>query len=150
MTTLKIIPVTNPDISNFELADRRYGFWYLHGDLESLCRYDIGYFYEFPEESKETLDWKVLNMDVTEVTEFIPVKASYLQGIYPVEVYGIEEKCVGYFWITEERDILAKNTKTGEERAFKIWTQRGLVCLESDVQGNKDAKKKYIEKYEFL
>lgn len=116
-------PSNTRTFEDIPLEEREYAsFWYLHGKLEELVGYD-----------KAT---------VTNLKEggFGKISEEYgymmcLDGIVPVEIEGIPDPCVGYFWITEYTDI---------------WVQRGLVCLKSDLEGCEYAERKYKEKPNFL
>ena len=124
--------------------------WYLHGKLEDLCHYDLATIYnmsDFPENIKTTLRYKTMINDKTTVEELNYFGKSYLQGVYPVEVYGVQEECVGYFWITDERECKASVIpgNSGDPRGFINWMQRGLVCLKSDKEATEYAEKCYAE-----
>lgn len=122
--------------------------WYLHGKLEELCHYDLASIYnmsDFPENIKTTLRWGTMIDDKTTVERLDYFGKSYLQGIYPVEVYGVSEECIGYFWITDERECVASVINSGDHRKFTNWMQRGLVCLKSDKEAIEYAKQKYTE-----
>ena len=131
MNTLKLIadwrygnkPKDTRNYEDIDPNEREYaGFWYLHGKLQDLVGYD-----------KAT---------VTNLKEggFGKISEEYgymmcFDGIVPVEIEGIPEPCVGYFWTTKYTDI---------------WVQRGLVCLKSDLEGCEYAERKYKEKPNFL
>lgn len=116
-------PKDTRDYEDIDPNEREYAsFWYLHGKLEELVGYD-----------KAT---------VTNLREggFGKNSEEYgymmcFDGIVPVEIEGIPDPCVGYFWITEYTDT---------------WVQRGLVCLKSDLSGCEYAEHKYKEKPNFL
>lgn len=82
--------------------------WYIDGELEKLVGYDIG----------EILNFGELQLKKANPSDPIAI---YLDGIYEVEVIGIDSPCIGYFWI-DNRD-----------------EQRGLVCLVSDIESRKRA-----------
>lgn len=112
-------PKDTRDYEDIDPNEREYAsFWYLHGKLEELVGYDKATVTnlregEFGKDSKEYGYMMCLD------------------GIVPVEIEGIPDPCVGYFWITEYTDI---------------WVQRGLVCLKSDLEGCEYAESKYKEK----
>ena len=118
-------------------------WWYLHGELESITGYDkataincysLGI-------SKETLHWSSISgRYVGEVFDEEPYFRMYFNGIIPVEVEGIDKKCIGYFWTTDEHDILYKG------RLYSYWCQRGLVCCVDDLEACKYAEKKMNER----
>lgn len=151
--TLKIIPYTSEDLDDVIKSAGKdnldnNSWWYLHGDLERRCGYDKAFIYnmsDFPDEYIEVLEWREINGRETEVPEFIYRKEAHLHGIYPVEVYGVPEPCLGFFWITGERKITATNKRSGEKRDFMYWEQRGLVVLESDKEEVEYARKRYEE-----
>jgi hypothetical protein len=127
--TLKILPMRY-DGTYFEMSkeesdkmydsfneDIRSSFsgWYLDGELEALVGYDQGLITNI-EEFPEFID--------VSIKPFIKTK---INGIFNVEVYGIDESCIGYFWTTIEG-------------------QRGLVELVSDEEGVKYATSRYTRK----
>jgi hypothetical protein len=75
-------------------------WWYLHGDLEDIVGYDKGL---------------ILNPE-----DFGP-------GIFEVEVEGISDPCIGYFWNAMDRLV-------------------GLVGLKKDEPSMKYIKEKYNSK----
>lgn len=96
-------------------SKRSGSWWYLHGELQSRVGYDKGFITNIlPEEMNETC---------TDIA---------LEGIYPIEVVGIPEPCIGYFWVTRQG------------------MGRGLVCLESDVRERMEAEALYSVKAELL
>ena len=122
--------------------------WYLHGKLEDMCGYDLATIYnmsEFLENIKMTLRWGTMVNDKTEIDTLDFFGKSYLHGIYPVEVYGIQEECVGYFWITDERECIASVPTPEGKIKFTDWYQRGLVCLKSDLEAIKYAEDCYAK-----
>jgi len=117
---ISVISVQN-ELSEKMCIPTIHNGWYLHGVLEDRLGYDIANCYEISDECPcvdENINGYVL-------------KALRIEGIYPVKVYGIDEECIGYFWLQKMgNDII----------------QRGLVVLASDEEGWKDAEKKYKEK----
>lgn len=100
-------------------------WWYLHGDLESIVGYDKGVFCNL-----EEFPLLIKNCYFNGNKEYFDV-VCLKDGIYDVEVIGIKEPCIGYFWISNHYDIPEC---------------RGLVCLKSDKEGCEYAFKKYNEK----
>ena len=97
--------------------------WYLHGHLETRFAIDSAYMY--------------VNNDVVEkVCSHMTgngIPHMFLNdGIYNVYVYGIVEKCTGFFWIV-------KDTET-------VWRQRGIVVLNSDTESFKEAMELFNNK----
>ena len=122
-------------------------WWYLHGKLAEIVGYDkamatnckSGGF------AKDTINWSEIDGDtVINVSDKIPTHKMYVNGIIDVEIEGINEPCVGYFWTTYDKKIY------WEGKAYDFWEQRGLVCLKSDEEGCKDAKTRYDLKCKFL
>lgn len=123
-------------------------WWYLHGDLEDKISYDQGVAYNYVELGlyKETPDWSMIRgNEVTELHSNELRKRMYFNGIIDVEVFGINEPCVGYFWTVDKSDITNLDGKK-----YPHWEQRGLVCLKSDKQGCEYALKKYNERSTWL
>lgn len=141
MKTIKIISdkdETNRD-SVLKLSQdiqESYG-WYLHGELEKLLDYDLGSIYNLEEFPENLIDSAIINND-----EIKYIKKSRFNGIYPVEVLGVESPCIGYFWIVREKN------ETIDGVPYETWYQRGLVVLEGDIKGKKYAEKCYKEKRE--
>ena len=120
-------------------------WWYLHCNLEDYVGYDkataincdsIGI-------SKETIYATcIIGNKVESVFHENIHKEMHFTGIIDVEIEGIDKPCIGYFWVTKERDIIWKN------KTYPYWKQRGLVCFKDDIDGCKDAYKKYSEQLE--
>lgn len=119
-------------------------WWYLHGQLTDLVHYDKGTVINTREYgcAKETIGWKELDGDqVKSLHTLEPYYEMYLNAAdIPVEIEGIEEPCIGFFWTTEEHSIWYK----GKE--YPYWKQRGLVCLVSDLESIEYARNKYERK----
>jgi hypothetical protein len=116
-------PSNTRDYEDLDPNEREYAsFWYLHGKLEELVGYDKATVTNLKEGGfgKDSKEYGYMMC---------------LDGIVPVEIEGIHDPCVGYFWITKYTDI---------------WVQRGLVCLKSDFEGCEYAERKYKEKPNFL
>ena len=87
--------------------------------------------------NSETLVGTVKNINL--------VPELYVNDIIECKVYGISEKCIGYFWTIEEEDIqllLPDNTTI----LSKYWRQRGLVCLESATEDRNYALDCFLKK----
>lgn len=95
--------------------------WYLHGLLEDLFGYDKAWFLDLPE--------KYLVDRYIDRYEF---KESFINGIVECQVEGYDGPCTGYFWVTPDG------------------IQRGLVCSNSDMEANKDAKERYEKRVTYL
>ena len=118
-------------------------WWYLHGELEAEAGYDkataincysLGI-------SKETLHWSsIRGRHVEEVFDEEPYFRMYFNGTISVEVEGIDKKCIGYFWTTDEHDIIYNG------RFYPYWCQRGLVCCVDDVEARAYAEKEMNER----
>lgn len=157
---LKMVCDWNPEAQNLikkALEENKFNldrnsWWYLHGKLEKLCNYDkavVLNLSEFPEYQGDTLKWTSIVGDIAEVTKFEENKEIKINDIIPVQVIGINEPCIGYFWTTDERTVTAQ-CKNGRTRKFQHWCQRGLVCLKDDTEACKYAKEKYLKKTSHL
>ena len=157
---LKMVCEWNPEAQNLikkALEEDKFNldrnsWWYLHGELESLCHYNkavVLNLSEFPEYQGDTLKWTSIIGDVAEVNKFEENKEIKINDIIPVQVIGIDKPCIGYFWTTDERTVTAQ-CKNGRTREFQHWCQRGLVCLSEDIESCKEAKEKYLKKTSIL
>ena len=119
-------------------------WWYLHGELEDRAGYDkatctncreIGL--SFP-----TINWTgITGSEVTSVgNDRLEINVMHFTGIINVEIDGLDEPCVGFFWTTDERIVQYK------DKLYPLWKQRGLVCLKSDKEAVEYAKEKWVEK----
>lgn len=118
------------------------GSWYFHGKLEEMFCYDLGILYDLDEEYlRPTLKYNELYDGKTSLNEYRIIKKPHITGIYPVNVYGVYEKCLGFFWI-EDKEICEDLVSS---RKFPKWTQRGLIVLESDKKSVKHVKRYYNE-----
>ena len=153
---LKIICDRDPNYNNVVTLEKvkggdtdRNGWWYLDGRLEKECGYDKGTVYnlsEHPSLRKETLDWESIEGDcVTKMRSYNRHYEMYANGEVEVEVDGIEEECIGIFWTTRERLV-----KTDKGIKFKVWDQRGLVCMKTDTEAIERARKKRMERTQNL
>ncbi|MBP3732413.1 MAG: hypothetical protein J6I84_04125 [Bacilli bacterium] len=119
-------------------------WWYLHGQLSERVHYDKGTIINTREYgcAKETIGWEELDGNqVKSIHSPGPYYEMYLNAAdVLVEVEGIEEPCIGFFWTTEEHSIWYN----GKE--YPNWKQRGLVCLESDLKSIEYARNKYERK----
>ena len=106
-------------------------WWYLHGNLESEVGYDKGVILEGPGISKTFID-KDINEEYTRW--YLP------DGIYEVEVLGINKPCIGYFWTSMEEF----SNIEGE-----VPHMYGLVLYKDDPE-NKYAYKMYACKSHIL
>lgn len=152
--TLKMVCDYNPDakklieeaVQENEFNLDRNSWWFLHGKLEALCGgYDkatVLNLSEFPEYQGDTLKWTEIQGDIAIVQKFEKKKEMKINGIIPVKVVGVDEPCIGYFWITDEKTVTAVNEKK-KEKQFQYWSQKGYVCLASDIEGCAQAKEEY-------
>lgn len=147
--TIKI--VSDKDEENLDLLSgipqdiQESSGWYLHGKLEEYLGYDLGSIYNLEELSEDLLETVVTTVLSSGADKVKYVKRSHFNGIYPVEVLGVESPCIGYFWTTDEQDKTVTDLD-GTPKSFKIWKQRGLVVLESDLKGKRYAEDCYIRK----
>ena len=138
--------VTQEKLKNGDLD--RNSWWYLDGQLERECGYDKATVYnlsEFPNLRKETLDWSSISGDQAEVRGYSKHYEMHADGEFEVELRGIKEECIGIFWTTRERMV-----KTDKGIRFKVWDQRGLVCMCSDKEAIERARRKRARKEENL
>lgn len=126
-----------------------HGAWYLHGELESLVGYDIAYATNCKTAgySRQTINYSCISgSKVCELREDgnLMRYEMHLDGIVPVKVKGVEERCVGYFWTVELTDAQYEGV------SYTIYEQRGLVCLESDKEGREYALSAFKERRNHL
>lgn len=155
MKKLKIICNWDPEFDKVVTLERykrgdtdRNGWWYLDGRLERECGYDKGTVYnlsEFPNLREETLDWSSISGEHAEVRGYSKHYEMHADGEFEVEVYGIKEECIGIFWTTRERLV---GTQKGIK--FKVWDQRGLVCMKTDTEAIERARRKRAQRTENL
>lgn len=120
-------------------------WWYLHGELESLVGYDKAFTLNCKSAgySRETINWAILSGTRVKKLHEDGVATRfemYVNGVIPVEVTGVTQPCVGYFWVTEEREV------EFDGEYYPVWCQRGLVVLESDWESRKYAMEKMSER----
>ena len=120
----KIVPTGYPgEREELPYSEDRlfYGnWWYLHG-LEDIFGYDKAWFLDLPEQYL-----------VDRYLDKYEFKESFINGIVECQVEGYDGPCTGYFWVTPEG------------------IQRGLVCPNSDIEANKDAKERYDARVTYL
>lgn len=95
--------------------------WYLHGELETIVGFDIavptnavklGYYAE-----------TVLNY-ISEPPRVC--KQFCFDGLINVEVEGLNEPCLGIFY------VIPTMFRSANGRMYPTWKQKGFVCLERD------------------
>lgn len=134
--------VTKEKIENGDLD--RNSWWYLDGRLERECGYDKGTVYnlsEYPNLRKETLDWSSISGEHAEVRSYTKHFEMHANGEFEVEMYGVTEPCIAFFWTTRERMV-----KTDKGISFKVWDQRGLVCMKTDKEAIERARRKRAQR----
>lgn len=157
---LKIVPNSYEDsLGIAELAKKEspwnvdIGFyWYLDGELQKKVGCDQATIINlswFPEFLEDILFWTEIKeikrlSYITRVDRFIKQKRAKINNIIPVEILGISEECIGFFWTTDKLDITAID-KNNNEQKFFTWRQRGLVCLKSDIDACRKAERYYKE-----
>lgn len=104
-------------------------WWYLHGDLESEIGYDHGVMCNLSD-----FNLLIKNCYYNGNDAYFDV-ICLEDGIYDVEVIGIDKPCVGYFWIIDKEHIPKC---------------RGLVCFKDDTEACMYAEQKYKEKSQYL
>ena len=97
-----------------------FNSFYLHGELEEDLGYDICEIMNFG-------DLDVQYHKVTEDTTIVTIP----DGIYDVEVIGIDKPCVGYFWNDSDN-------------------QRGLICYKTDFEACEYAMEKFNERAKII
>lgn len=137
-------PEGTRDYEDIPMEERDWNsWWYLHGRLEGIVHYDkatvtncfSGGF------AKETINWGSISGDkVEKLVNWRPALMICLDEIVDVEIEGISEPCKGYFWTNNYRTVYWEN------KPYKIWHQRGLVCLADDKKSCEYALKKMKEK----
>lgn len=115
----------------FISGSRMASGWYFHGHLEDDLGYDLGVI-----TNKDELPVKGLTVHYsdgeTKIHQYIP------DGIYLVEVHGVETPCIGYFW-----PLVNESKRAPELNKVEM---RGLVCYINDGDANAYARQKYAEK----
>ncbi len=109
--------------------------WYFHGQLECDLGYDLGVI-----TNKDELPVQGLRIHYSDGTSKI---AQYIpDGIYPVQVHGVETPCIGYFWplVYESKSIPSLNSVE----------LRGLICYVNDDEANAYARQQYAQKINLL
>ena len=145
----KVVPYLHPDAKEIiKLAKKENknnldnnSWWYICGELEEMLNYDKGVIInmsDFPQYQGDTLFWTKIVGDKTKIEKFIPKKEIKITGVIEVEVLGVPEDCIGYFWVTDERTIYAEDNDKNKT-SFQNWRQHGLVCLKSDIKARKQA-----------
>ena len=76
-------------------------WWYLHGKLENIVGYDKAYTINcfsagYSKETLNCLEW--MGETVIQVGDPLTRQQMYVNGIIPIEIEGINEPCLGYFW----------------------------------------------------
>ena len=154
---LKMVNCCHKDVTNVcsqysEKGRNRNSWWYLHGELESASSTENPYdkaimlnLDEFPEYTKEMLNWHEIRNGVSREPDPQFFQDVHINGIVDVEVYGVDEPCVGYFW-TNDRGTCTNIDKDGNTIEFEMWEQRGYVCLKSDKASCEEAREAYCER----
>ena len=124
-------------------------WWYLHGELEDFVGFDkatvtnclSGGF------AKQSIRYEKIVGGVVESVynnDESPFYRMYFNGVVDVEIEGINQPCIGYFYTDKERKVTYKG------KTYDLWKQRGLVCFKSDAEACFYAIKKMKEKCSFL
>lgn len=95
--------------------------WYLHGKLMEEIGYDLAEFLNLKED--------MVTITKDRYSEYHT--ACLKEGIYDVEVVGIDKPCIGYFWTSN---------RAGDPRTT------GLVCFKDDKEACEYAAQKYAER----
>ena len=133
-------PEGTRDIEDIPMEEQDWNsWWYLHGELEDIVHYDkavvtnclSGGF------AKDTINWSMIDGDeVKGITDRKPRHMMCVDGVVDVEIEGIDRPCKGYFWTCHHMTVY------WEGKAFKVWEQRGLVCLADDEEACEYALRK--------
>ena len=123
--------------------------WYLHGELERLVGYDKAWAINCKSAgySLESINWSYIRGEnVFELADNNKLTRleMHVNDIIPVQVKGVDEPCLGYFWTIEYSPVYY------EGKAYPHWQQRGLVCLESDQKGRAYAMECYEKHRDIL
>ena len=139
-----------------EKGRNRNSWWYLHGKLEQVSSPENPYdkavtlnLNEFSEYTRLAFKWHEIRNGVSKEPDPQFFQDMHINGIIDVEVYGVEEPCVGYFW-TNDRGTCINIDKDGNTMEFEMWEQRGLVCLKSDTEACEYAQQEYNKRSRFL
>lgn len=118
-----------------------YGGWYLHGQLENDVQYDLADFYTVPDELTRVVPHFtcIQNNQVTYTGKMI--KVPHINGVYRVNVLGIDKPCVGIFWTP----VYGEYEYNG--MPWEHYRQSGLICYESDWEAIAHAACKEGEYY---
>lgn len=115
--------------------------WYLDGKLEEFVRFDkatvtncfSGGF------ARQSIRYEKITNGIVESLyndDESPFYRMYFNGIVDVEIEGIPQPCVGYFYTADERQVTYKG------KSYDLWEQRGLVCFKNDIESCKYAYEK--------
>ena len=118
--------------------------WYLHGKIqEYIGGYDQGYFANVPQEFVEDIpNWRSYCGGQVKYEDGVK-HYTHLNGIFRVNVLGIDKPCIGVFYT-----ILNLPTWfIHNGQVWRITDQRGYVCLEEDTEALEYALSKYNEKW---
>ena len=114
--TIEMIPCNgkyNKELDSVPLEETdNAGYWYLHGQLAGITGHDKAVM-----TNCNTLG--LLRETNQTYSNGKPCRKLHLNGVFDCRVMGVDEPCRGYFYTIDE----------GEKK----WTQRGLVCLQSDI-----------------
>lgn len=107
--------------------------FYLHGELEEIIGYDLCVVVN---ESELDLEEYPVYHSPTRLVKHCLLKD---EGKFEVEVKGINEKCIGYFWKSFAED----ESKPG---VYYRASQRGYICLERDKEAVEQAHQVYLKR----
>lgn len=135
----------NPnDVPNKEKDNNNW--WYLHGELKNEIGFDKGVMINCYSEglSKKTVRWGEIRGGVCTKYSEGDRYALHANGVYEVEVIGINRPCKAFLWTTSEYDVKY------DKGTFPYWMQRGLVCFADDIESCRYAISKMKEKSSIL
>ena len=111
--------------------DNQFEGWYIHSRAGDIVGTDIGKIINSSYFGVPTKTASFIHLSGNEKIKEVELDIiCFEMPEVEVRVIGINERCLGWFWVTEERSRYG-------------WVQRGLVVLESDTKGVMYAKKRY-------
>lgn len=105
--------------------------WYLHGKIQKYTGgYDLGYFVNVPQEFVEDIpNWRSYCGGQVNYEDGIK-HYTHLNGIFRVNVLGIDKPCIGVFYTL----LNLPTWFIHDDQVWRMTDQRGYVCLEEDTE----------------
>ena len=138
---LNVVPLTGMASEKFhqKVEKERKGIkpsyhnerWYLHGKIqEYIGGYDQGYFANVPQEFVEDIpNWRSYCGGQVKYEDGVKYY-THLNGIFRVNVLGIDKPCIGVFYTL----LNLPTWFIHDGQVWRITDQRGYVCLEEDIE----------------